>query len=151
METKGAFPIDGRFDPNVAWKVLEARKAAKQKVFTGAYLINSAIHPDHPKYDLIGGNKAAIVAHTTLGETWANRKELRHKFKDTLEGAVKALRANHGWGPFMAYQVVVDLTYTDKWLGSAPDLNTFNSAGPGTTRGLSRVFYGARGEDVGIG
>ena len=43
-----------------------------------------------------------------------------------------------GWGPFMAYQVVVDLRHTE-YLNAAPDIQTWAALGPGSRRGLNRL------------
>jgi hypothetical protein len=43
-----------------------------------------------------------------------------------------------GWGPFMSYQVVVDLRWTH-YLRNAPDINTWAALGPGSRRGLNRL------------
>ena len=43
-----------------------------------------------------------------------------------------------GLGTFLAYQALVDATYTPL-LGDAPDVNTWCAAGPGTLAGLNRL------------
>ena len=43
-----------------------------------------------------------------------------------------------GWGPFMAYQAVVDMRFT-RLLSGAADIATWAAAGPGTIRGLNRL------------
>ena len=59
-----------------------------------------------------------------------------------MEASSLAIQKFHGWASFMSYQVVVDLSYSKKWLGNASDFNTFNAPGPGTIRGLNRYFTG---------
>lgn len=43
-----------------------------------------------------------------------------------------------GW--FMAYQIVADLQHTPL-LSSAPDINTWAQVGPGSARGLGRIYH----------
>ena len=139
MDVKGGFGIKGLFNPQIAYDQLIVRKKAKQKVITGAYIVNSVTTDRDP--DLIRKNKLAYICFRTLGEIWEARVEVQDKFKDTLQQSVETLKHYQGYGPFMSYQITVDLTYSNKWLGKASDYNTFNSAGPGTCRGLSRVFH----------
>ena len=47
------------------------------------------------------------------------------------------LRFN-GWGPFLAYQAVVDMRFTPL-LSGARDVADWCAAGPGTLRGLNRL------------
>lgn len=58
----------------------------------------------------------------------------------TLEHAVEALCAYPYLGPFMAYQSVCDLRFTPV-LMHAPDVNLWTSPGPGSARGIGRVFF----------
>ena len=72
-----------------------------------------------------------------------DNKALAKKINEgkTLRNAWERLREYPYMGNFMAYEVVTDLRHT-RLLGSAPDINTWASAGPGAARGLSRVVYG---------
>ena len=58
----------------------------------------------------------------------------------TLEPAVQALCTCPYLGPFMAYQAVCDLRFTPV-LENATDINTWTSPGPGSARGIGRIFY----------
>ena len=142
IDVRGGFGIRGQYSPDVAYSVMKSRGDRGLKTITGAYLVNSVTTPKDP--DHIRGNKRAYLAYRTLGEIWSARKEVQGGFKSTLQLAVETLQKYKGYGPFVSYQVTVDLSYSNKWLGKAPDLNTFNSAGPGTARGLSRVFHGEK-------
>jgi hypothetical protein len=66
-----------------------------------------------------------------------------------LERAFNAIHSIRGFGPFLSYQAIIDLSYFPKWLKRAKDVNTFNSAGPGTLRGMQRIKYGRRKDSFG--
>lgn len=118
--------------------VLEARAARGEKVFTGAYVV-----PGGPR----GSVKARYVVDEVLGKPWQFQVGVE-SFLDsdhrTLKGYYDALRQFAGWGPFLAYQAVVDLRFTPV-LADAPDVATWAAAGPGTIRGLNRLY----GREVG--
>ena len=82
------------------------------------------------------------MAYLNLGKLYEARKEVGASMKESMQAAVNALQTQRGYGPFVSYQIAVDLSYSDKWLKNAPDINTFNSPGPGTQRGLLRLFAG---------
>jgi hypothetical protein len=140
----GCLGLSGRWDWEKAAKVLDARKQAKKQFVTGAYLVNSVSSSDFPEW--IVGSKPHVVCYRLNG-AWQRRKVLQEEFKSTLEQAYNAFSSVAGFGPFLSYQCLVDLTYYPQWLKKAPDLNTFNSAGPGTRRGLGRIFDGTRKGD----
>lgn len=56
----------------------------------------------------------------------------------TLQWATEALTAYPYLGPFMAYEIVTDLSQTI--LSTAPDIMTWANPGPGCTRGLCRTW-----------
>lgn len=129
------------FNKERFYRSLERRKLSGKKVVTGAYIVNSIFPKDyHPK----DSSKIGYVAEITATNLWKNRMELSRAGKSSLKEFVNTLGKLHGWGSFRSYQVVVDLTYSKKWLGTAHDLNTFNSPGPGTQRGLNRYFTGSK-------
>lgn len=119
---------------NVA-QVLNARQRRGDKIFTGAYTINAP--------STKGASKIDYVTGTVLGALW-NDRERFHALSDRahvipdLRSAHAALLKYHGWGAFMAYQVVVDWRFT-RYLRNAPDISTWAAAGPGTIRGLNRL------------
>lgn len=57
------------------------------------------------------------------------------------ENAQRLLEKSPFLGRFMAYQIIADARYT-KLLDKAPDINTWAQPGPGSTRGIGRIFYG---------
>lgn len=139
IKTPGAFPIDGKWNPDKTYEVMTELKK-KGPIFTGAYIINSCYDPATTPEKM--RSKHGFITYRTLGLPWKDRKTIGDRFKTTLEEAVSTLREYPGYGPFIAYQVVVDLTYSKKWLGNAVDLNTFTSPGPGTCKGANFIMNG---------
>jgi hypothetical protein len=131
--------ISGRWDWRKAAEILDSRKKSRQKFVTGAYLVNSVSSSDFPPE--IIGSKPHVICYR-LQAAWERREELKGEFKDSMERAFNAISSVSGFGPFLSYQSIVDLSYSRQWLKHAPDYNTFNSAGPGTKRGVQRVKYG---------
>ena len=126
---EGGYPVPWK--PASWTKKLDARKARGEKVFTGAYMIHADATPT--------ASKCGYLAERVLTPLWDARKKVP-------TGSLKEL---HEWfmmfrdmGSFMAAQVVCDTKYQTRWRG-APDWDTFAAPGPGSQRGLNRVFgYG---------
>lgn len=128
------------FEPCRMGEVLQTRAQRGEKVFTGAYLITAP--------PTKGAKKTTFVAEKTLGNLWRARDKITQYFdaknEPTLRSVHGALTYFNGWGPFMAYQVVVDMRFTPL-LRDAPDVSSWAAAGPGTLRGLNRL-HGRRPE-----
>lgn len=60
--------------------------------------------------------------------------------KSSMEEACRKLQTSPYLGRFMAYQICADAQYTCL-LENAPDIYTWAQPGPGSTRGIGRVFY----------
>lgn len=100
---------------------------------TGAYIIKT---PD-------GKNKVD-------GVLWCIdefRKKIKNRDFDLIisgkasqEDAQKLLEQSPYLGRFMAYQIIADARWT-QLLRNAPDIYTWAQAGPGSTRGIGRIFY----------
>jgi len=118
------------FVPSAMTTVLSARKARGIKVYTGAYTISAPHAP--------GSDKGQYVAETVIGDLWRRRGEFADWDGASLQGVHARLMKSPGWGPFMAYQAVVDMRFT-RLLDRAPDVSTWAAAGPGTLRGLNRA------------
>jgi hypothetical protein len=134
---EGAWPDKEGFRPEHMTELLVARQRRREKVFTGAYVIRAeSSHEVH----WFHWPKVRYVAEIVLGEPWRQRGKIHLYFQGepTLQGTVAALRAFRGYGPFMAYQCVVDMRFT-RLLRDAPDREDWAAAGPGTIRGLNRV------------
>lgn len=122
----------------VAWnperfvKALDSRKAKGEKVFTGAYMIRADKHP-------LG--KPTYLAQEVLTPLWNAREELRPRAGDTLDSFHQRLLPFKDIGSFMAGQIVADTKYAPGgWLKLAKDWKTWACSGPGSQRGLCRVF-----------
>lgn len=137
IASPGAWPAEGdaggeHFDPRLMTAALNARKERGEKVYTGAYMISAP--------PTKGADKQAYIAEHVIGEPWKHRErfEARRRAGARLQNIHAWLTGFNGWGPFMAYQAVVDMRFT-RILESAPDVKTWAAAGPGTIRGLNRV------------
>lgn len=134
----GAWPSHEAFTPKRMGEALEDLASLDQKVFTGAYIVTAP--------STKGGKKTTFVAEYTLGNLWRDRDKdaLWSSFVEmeqpTLAGAHAALMRYDGWGPFLAYQAVVDMRFCPGLLADASDRHRWAAAGPGTVRGLNRVY-----------
>jgi hypothetical protein len=130
---EGTWPFDANFSPASMTVVLNRRKASGDKVYTGAYMISAP----HDK----GADKQAYICEQAIGQLWQRRREFaaNNDRVATLESVHSQLTETKGWGMFMAYQAVVDMRFTPL-LSNAPDVLTWAAAGPGTLRGLNRIY-----------
>lgn len=124
-----AWPINSAFAPQWITATLNARQQRGEKVYTGAYMISAPATK--------GANKQAYIAETVIGALWRRREHFPSLYV-TMRKVHEWISASNGWGPFMAYQAVVDMRFTSI-LGNAPDIETWAAAGPGTIRGLNRL------------
>jgi hypothetical protein len=138
MMDEDVWPDKG-WNADKVFKILWARWKRPAKLITGAYIVNSVFPAGYDKKE---GSKARYIPYLGLDPLWQNRKNLRPMFRSTMVEAVAAITSHRGWGPFLANQAVVDLTYSKKWLGRASDLNTFTSPGPGTCKGMNWMITG---------
>ena len=128
LMNEGVWPTQ-YFDSEGISIVLNNWQAKGNKVYTGAYMISA------PREK--GVNKNDYIIGEVIGELWRNR--LTFPYGRSLQATHSWLTEFKGWGPFMSYQAVVDMRFTSI-LGSAPDIETWAAAGPGTIRGLNRVY-----------
>jgi 5-hmdU DNA kinase-like protein len=119
------FPIPWK--PEHFKQTLTDIKEQGHQVFTGAYIVHSL------------GPKIPYLANKVFTPMWVNRDIIRPKKSDTLERFFTRLRWYQGMGSFMAGQVVADMKYV-KPLSKAKDWWTWAAVGPGSARGLNRVY-----------
>lgn len=133
---EGVWPMD---EPD--WKrmaaVVDARKQRGDKVWTSAYTIHAENSPKSRYYKTTKGQE---VFRGYLGEAlWPNRARVQAALQTHRQRDVhRVLSALHGWGSFMAGQVVADYTWTPI-LHECSDLYTWAPLGPGSQRGLNRL------------
>lgn len=141
IESPDGWPFDPRFSPERMTAVLEEWKSRGEKVETGAYMIRAE---SDTKKEWYSWTKQRYVSEIVLGRMWEQRDEIARRLEGpmTLEMAHRMFREMPGavgWGPFMAHQVIVDLRWT-RYLSDAPDLGRWASIGPGSARGLNRLY-----------
>jgi hypothetical protein len=140
---EGAWP-EKRWNANKFFNVMKAIQDRGDKVVTGAYIV-SAGRPKGAESPT-SNKKPYGIAYWILDQLWNNKEQFQLMSKTKTGGsmgrAVEALQQHHGFGPFIANQVVVDLTYLDPWLKKAEDYNTFTSPGPGTIKGMNWMISG---------
>lgn len=121
------------WDPRKALRALDKRRNGGEKVFTSAYLIGGGI----PK----GMAKTRYIIMNVLNPLY--RYSLNHRTKifqnNTLKETWEWLVQFHGWGKFLAYEVITDLRHT-RYLCNAIDIKTWANVGPGAERGLNRLY-----------
>jgi len=108
------------------------------KAWGGAYIVST------------NGNemeKADYIGSRVLGPLWADRNAIQADIyghpsdahKPTLATVHNALTNYIGLGSFLAAQVIADLKYVAP-LRDAADWHTWAASGPGSKRGLNRVY-----------
>jgi len=130
----GLWPADD-FDAEAFGDFIDNRVASKQKSWTGAYLITARQLPE-------GMGKGRWIAQNMLEPLTQKYVWLEDFFLQdglTVEKSIDAFKGAYGFGTFMTGQVVADLTYSPV-LRDAPDLYAYAPIGPGSTRGLNRLF-----------
>jgi hypothetical protein len=86
-------------------------------------------------------DKVEYLAARVLTPLWEARRQVSPNSCDTLETFHKTLTMYDGLGSFMAAQVVADIKYDPRSpLNNAPDFRTWAASGPGSRRGMNRLF-----------
>lgn len=135
----GAWPSDPSFSPALLGETMQEYKNLGNKLYTGAYMIRA---PSSPSELYFTWSKQRYIAEIVIGRLWETRDRIEgvidYDGRSSQETWEYLQRPEFvGWGPFMAYQLVVDLQHT-RYLRDAPDVQTWAAAGPGTLRGLNR-------------
>lgn len=109
---------------------LNRRKAAGEKVYSSAYMIST-----HG----VRQEKSEYLADS-LGLIWKSRGIVRWREGELLQDFHKRLMRQYDVGSFMAAQVIADIKYTPR-MNHITDWWTFAASGPGSKRGLNRIFH----------
>jgi hypothetical protein len=110
---------------------MHERHATGEKVWGGAYIVSTNGNRM---------NKAEYIAKFVLTPAWEKRTAMRPRKGETLESFCEMLLTLNGVQGFIAGQVIADTKYADKTLLQATDWGTFAVSGPGSKRGLNRIF-----------
>lgn len=110
--------------------VLKGRASRGMKVYNPAYMIAT------PNWT---GNKADFLDQRLLTPLWEKRAAIRPFAGDRLGAFHARLFAEYGVGSFTAGQVVADMKYAPP-LDKASDWWEWAASGPGSRRGLNRVY-----------
>jgi len=131
---EGAWPSDDNPD----WladmeRRMRARQEAGAQVYTGAYTITAP--------PTKGASKITFTCETVIGQLWRDREVFARHFctRQTIQATHAKLMRYTAWGEFMAYQAVGDMIFTPL-LSDALDKEIWCAAGPGTIRGLNRLY-----------
>lgn len=117
------------FAPDVYDRVLDDARARGAKLYTGAYIVSpSGVYGYARKHR----NHLAL-----LEAMLASGVSRRVAGANSLRAVYEELRTWPLIGPFMAYQLAIDLNYSPLLSFSEDD---FTMPGPGAVRGLSKVF-----------
>lgn len=136
------WPLDERYDPEAVGRAMDHAKQTGNKVYTGAYMIRAESNPDKP---WCSWTKQRYIACVVLGLPWAEMGGWVRLLEATvpparsLQSAWERIQSYTGWGPFMAYQWVVDMRWT-RYLDEARDIGSWAALGPGSRRGLNRLY-----------
>lgn len=117
------------WDPENFTAALLRREDHGKVVYNNAYMIST-----HG----VAKKKCYYLADS-LSKIWEQRDTLRYRKDEFLYEFFERLHDQFDIGSFMAGQVIADCKYAQPW-GKAPDWWSFAVAGPGSKRGMSRMF-----------
>ena len=126
-------PLTANFDPEALGVELDQLRQ-RQAIYTSAFILAPPALSVGSKHLHHLRLVKAMFAPNGLGRSLARAK--------SLQQVVEALLLWPTIGPFLAYQIAVDLNYSAHL---SFDENDFTLPGPGAQRGLRKVFADARG------
>jgi hypothetical protein len=122
------------FDPARFSATLDGQLAAGEPVYTSAFILPAASEFGHARKH---ANHLALVEHmlrTGLPRAVASSR--------SLEQVYRALLEYPSIGPFLAYQIAIDLNYSEL---IDFDEDDFTAPGPGALRGIAKCFESTAG------
>jgi len=128
-EIKYPVPWDDTYRYNVL-KVVRTRMDGGLKVWTGAYIVSTNGHKE-AKHD--------YFVYRVFDPAWTNRDFIRPTRRDTLASFATRLMTLNGVSNFMAGQIIADLKFVGH-LAHAEDWFSWCTPGPGSMRGLNRIY-----------
>jgi hypothetical protein len=132
IASSDGWPHDERFDPLRMAQILDLRKGRGDKVYTGAYTITAPAEK--------GASKNLHIATNVIGAMWKQRDSFMSVYDmNSIQAMHSWLTTFKGFGTFYAYQSCVDMRFTPI-LRNASDVRTWAAAGPGSIRGLHRLY-----------
>ena len=117
------------FNRRAFLEAIRRRSEKGLKVWGGAYMVttSSAAVPK-PEYFA-----------DIFQKVWDDRRLFDFPPKTPLDDLYRRLLSYHGLGSFLCAQVIADIKYVGHWRG-APDWCSFVAPGPGSKRGLARIY-----------
>jgi len=113
-------------------EALQVLEFQKEKIFNAAYVV----YPTHKR-----GSKCHNIVRHIIAPTIEIADNVRGAIEwDSIEMTTKALSQGYGLSTFMAGQATADLTYIMGELINAHDLYTWAPMGPGSVKGLNRLY-----------
>ena len=122
------FPVP--FKPGHLLNKAKAITAEGGKKFNTAYLITT---------NGARGEKVELLTELVFKPAWARRSEFVYQQGSPLSHYHEKLMTLNGLKSFLAGQVIADLKYAPQF-DAAPDWDSFFAIGPGSKRGVNRVF-----------
>jgi hypothetical protein len=120
------------FKPEKVRKVVKELQANHVTVFSAAYMIRCDCQEP-------GKTKVDYLVDKVFTPMWKARNKVK---LTTLAKLHSDLMPFYGMGSFMAGQVVCDVKFTSRFIPPDPDWWAWAVPGPGSMRGLNRVFEG---------
>lgn len=105
----------------------------KVKMYSSAYIV----YPTNVKGNSKAHNMCVHIILPLVAEAVKYREVLE---ENSIELFTKLMAKSFGIKTFIAGQVAADLTYIDNQLDTAKDLYSWAPMGPGSQRGLNRLF-----------
>ena len=132
-DTLEAMGFPRQWDPKKCEQICNGRVLMGLKNFGAAYMVTGTL----------GGTKIQQVLYKVANPIYVKQRLLMKDLK-SMESIAAMLKGCAGFSDFMAGQVVADLRWAigSVALGDWADRNTWAPIGPGSARGMARLFHG---------